>query len=77
VQAPTEQARRLCGSGLSTFLRLSASRSDEFKPHGSQALIWASLSALRELSFTDCWVSNQPLIVGADQSPPSQDPGSQ
>jgi hypothetical protein len=71
VQAPAEQARRLCGSGLSTFLRLNASWSDKFKPRGSQALIRASLSALHELSFADCWVSNQPLIVGADQSPPS------
>jgi len=72
VQAPAEQARRLCGSGLSTFLRLSASWSDWIKPRGSRALIRTSLSTLHELSFADCWVSNQPLIVGADQSPPSQ-----
>jgi len=31
----------------------------------------------RELSFAGCWVSNLPLIVGADQSPPGRDPGSQ
>jgi len=61
----------------STFLRLSTSWSDQFQPRGSRALTWASLSTSRKLSSADCWVSNLPLIVGADQSPPGQGPGSQ
>jgi len=56
----------------STFLRLSTSWSDQFQPRGSRALIRASLSTSRKLSSADCWVSNQPLIVGADQSPPGK-----
>jgi len=77
VQAPAEQARRLYGPGRATFLRLSTSWSDQFQPRGSRALTWASLSTSRKLSSADCWVSNLPLIVGADQSPPGQGPGSQ
>jgi len=62
---------------MKTFLRLSASWSNHFQPRGSWALIWAFLSTLHELSFADGAVSHQPLIVGADQSPPGRNPGSQ
>jgi hypothetical protein len=74
---PAELPRRLCGPGKSTFRRLSTSWSDNFEPRGSRAWIRASLNRLRESSFADCWVSNQPLIVGADQSPLSDNSGSQ
>jgi hypothetical protein len=60
----------LCSSGRTTFQRLSTSWSDRFQPRGSRAPIWASSGTSRKPDFADCSVCNQPLTVGASQSPP-------